>query len=476
MTTTPDDTTTDHIAIDRVTAHPDNVRRHLGDLDELVRSIKTHGVLQPLLVLPADNNGTHLIVAGHRRHAAASAAGLSHVPVVIRDLDRRSVIEAMLIENGNRDSLSVRDEVEAIAKLITIDTAVTPAKLCKRIGKSQRWVRDRMAITVLPTQWLDKLSNGDLTLAQAVAASGCADLGPDHIEGVCTELADSGRWDHDPARTVERYRRRIKLDADEAAAIAKCDKSQIAYFTASNPPPNSARSITALGLDERAHRGEPCHAVYIRRDSWSDRLSQTTYCTAPKRHRQPGAETTSTGAARAEQDRHDDSRVKRRSRLARLAAGTELFARRGGPASSELMVLALHSYIDHASHDAAKFAATMLGLDTDRPFQALAAHAATRAAGLAQAAGAIACGTAEIEAYHSTRHGVLAWYGLLTNHGWEPDDWTAGRLALAAERPPDDEQPAPAEAEAEMADGSDEGDVDTGGDRPADGDDTDQGD
>ena len=103
------------------------------------------------------------------------------------------------------------------------------------------------------------------------------------------------------------------------------------------------------------------------------------------------------------------------------------------------MVLALHSYIDHASHDAAKFAATMLGLDTDRPFQALAAHAATGAAGLAQAAGAIACGTAEVEAYHSTRHGVLAWYGLLTDHGWEPDDWTAARLALAAERQADDD-------------------------------------
>jgi hypothetical protein len=78
-----------------------------------------------------------------------------------------------------------------------------------------------MAITVLPTQWLDKLSDDDLTLAQAVAAAGCADLGPDHIEGVCAELAASGRWDHDPTRTVERYRRRIKLDADEAAAIAK---------------------------------------------------------------------------------------------------------------------------------------------------------------------------------------------------------------------------------------------------------------
>ena len=446
------------VPISAVAPHPDNVRQHLGDLTELVRSIKSHGVLQPLLVLPADDKGVHLVVAGHRRLAAATRAGVERVPIVVRDLDRAAVIEAMLIENGHRSDLNVREEVDAIATLISIDTGVTPAKLSKRIGKSQRWVRDRMAITVLPTQWLDKLSDGDLTLAQAVAAAGCADLGPDHVEGVCAELAASGRWDHDPARTVERYRRRIKLDADEAAAIAKCDKGQVAYFTSNNPPPNTARSLVALGLDERAHRGEPCHAVYIRRDSWSDRLSQTTYCTTPKRHRQTDAQATSTGAARAEQDRHDDPHVKRRARLARLAAGTELFARRrGGPTSSELMVLALHSYIDHASHDAAKFAATMLGLDTDRPFQALAAHAASGAAGLAQAAGAIACGTAEVEAYHSTRHGVLAWYGLLTDHGWEPDDWTAGRLAVAAERQPNDEQSNPEQAGAdEMADEADE--------------------
>ena len=153
------------VPINAVAPHPDNVRQHLGYLTELVRSIKSHGVLQPLLVLPADNQGVHLVVAGHRRLAAAARAGVERVPIVVRDFDRAAVIEAMLIENGHRSDLNVREEVDAIATLISIDTGVTPAKLSKRIGKSQRWVRDRMAITVLPTPWLDKLSDGDLTLA-----------------------------------------------------------------------------------------------------------------------------------------------------------------------------------------------------------------------------------------------------------------------------------------------------------------------
>jgi hypothetical protein len=76
-TTTPHTTTPAVTAVDapteaptgQVAAHPDNPRRQLGDLSELVRSIKTHGVLQPLLVLPADDNDVHLVMGGHRRLA-----------------------------------------------------------------------------------------------------------------------------------------------------------------------------------------------------------------------------------------------------------------------------------------------------------------------------------------------------------------------------------------------------------------------
>jgi ParB/RepB/Spo0J family partition protein len=453
MTTTPTSTddhtvvelTTTDAAITHLAAHPDNPRRALGDLTELVRSIKSHGVLQPLLVLPTNDDGIHLIVAGHRRHAAAIQAGLDRVPITVRDLNESDVIEAMLIENTSRDDLTINDEVTAIAKLISLDGALTPAKLCKRIGKSQRWVRDRMTITVLATCWLGALGDGRLTLAQAVAAAGCADLGADHLDAVCAELANSGGWDRDPARTVERYRRRVKLDAAETAAIAKCEQGGIVHFTTTNPPPSTARTLTMLGIEDRAHRVEPCHAVYIQRDTWSDRLTLTGYCTTPKRHQQPTNDTppSSAGVAnRPERDRRDDPQIKRRARLARLAAGTEMFARRrGAPTSSEMMVLALQSYIDHANHDATKFAATMLGLDSTNPLQTLAAHAATGAAGLARTAGAIACGTAEVEAYHSTRHGVLAWYRLLADHGWEPDEWTATRITHATQHGADSYQP-----------------------------------
>ena len=102
------------IPVDRLVVHPDNPRRKIGDLAELVRSVHHHGILQPLLVLPADNSGQHRIVAGHRRHAAAVTVGLREVPCLVRSLTAVEAIEAMLIENIQRSDLTTSEEVDAI--------------------------------------------------------------------------------------------------------------------------------------------------------------------------------------------------------------------------------------------------------------------------------------------------------------------------------------------------------------------------
>jgi ParB/RepB/Spo0J family partition protein len=133
--------------------HPDNPRTSLGDLTELTRSIRSHGILQPLVVLPADEQGMYRIIAGHRRHAAGLKAELTDVPAVIRPMTATEVIEAMLSENVNRDGLTIAEEVRAIERLMSLDSGLTPAKLCKRIGRSQSWVRARMAVTILPARW-----------------------------------------------------------------------------------------------------------------------------------------------------------------------------------------------------------------------------------------------------------------------------------------------------------------------------------
>jgi ParB family transcriptional regulator, chromosome partitioning protein len=69
MTTTTTETV-QHLALTQVAPHAENVRGSLGNLDDLIRSVKTSGILAPLLVLPANDAGVHHIVAGHRRYAA----------------------------------------------------------------------------------------------------------------------------------------------------------------------------------------------------------------------------------------------------------------------------------------------------------------------------------------------------------------------------------------------------------------------
>ena len=98
--------TEQQLPIARLREHPANVREDLGDLDELAASIRSHGILQPVVVQPNPAEpGTFLILAGHRRTAAAALAGLSTVPVTVRAAAGPKAIEIMLIENCQRHDL-----------------------------------------------------------------------------------------------------------------------------------------------------------------------------------------------------------------------------------------------------------------------------------------------------------------------------------------------------------------------------------
>jgi ParB/RepB/Spo0J family partition protein len=271
--------------VDALVPHPDNPRTSLGDLDELARSIKAHGVLQPLVVLPAGDDGRHLMVTGHRRHAAAIQAKATHVPAVVRDLDPAEVVEAMLIENVNRSALTTSEEVRAIERLMDLNGGkLTPAKLCKRIGRAQGWVRTRMAICALSPQWREAIDRGELSLAAGDAAASVADLGPDHVEALCKRFAGHTWGDHN--RLAADHRQRVEGDAAYDQAVAKAKRRKgTAVFTGEDPP--DWYLVLAEFLDaecQKAHRGEPCHAVLIERTTYGQGFERTGICTSPDRH------------------------------------------------------------------------------------------------------------------------------------------------------------------------------------------------
>lgn len=446
--------------------HPDNPRVSLGDLTELTRSIRSHGIIEPLVVLPANDQGVYLIVAGRRRHAAGLKAGITDVPAVVRPMTTIEVIEAGLSENGNRTDLTVGEEVRAIERLMSLDEGVTPAKLCKRIGRSQAWVRSRMAVTILPSRWRTALDKGDLSLAAGEAAASVADLGPEHLDAVCERL--SGRRGQEPARVVSDYRDALRRADAYDKAVSKAQAKHSVVFTNDEPAPDKAKRLGELFDSDgcKAHTTEPCHAVVVRTRYWGDGVDTWEVCTDPRRHA-PSKVGTKNGSDLAT-DRTpvrnngsgDDSHAKRKARLARLAQAAETFRKpRGGFSQSDLTRIALHGLIREAGQDALKFAATMLGHDqprevnVDKLLDGVDTHAA-----LVRVAGAVALGLAENRMYWSSGSAPCRDYlDLLTRSGWTPDEFTADLIARNAARD-EDEGDADGDAEDDPGDSDDEDD------------------
>ncbi|EKQ57774.1 MULTISPECIES: ParB/RepB/Spo0J family partition protein [unclassified Clostridium] len=124
--------------------------RKLFDSDkiaELAESIKTHGIIQPL-ILKKHINDQYIIVAGERRWRAAKMAGLKEIPAVIMDLSDKDTLEISLIENIQREDLNPIEEALAYRELLN-DFKITQEELSKRIGKSRVAIANTMRLTNL---------------------------------------------------------------------------------------------------------------------------------------------------------------------------------------------------------------------------------------------------------------------------------------------------------------------------------------
>ena len=136
-------------------------------LAELAQSISLHGVLQPLLVKPM-TNGRYLLVAGERRWRASRMAGLSVVPVIIREMDEKEVAEISLIENLQREDLNPVEEALGYKELMDA-YALTQDEVAKRVGKSRPAIANALRLLVLPDDVLDMLSKGRISAGHARA-------------------------------------------------------------------------------------------------------------------------------------------------------------------------------------------------------------------------------------------------------------------------------------------------------------------
>lgn len=155
------------LKINEIEPNRDQPRKEFDEaaLAELSDSISQHGVLQPLLVRPLLDGGYQL-VAGERRWRAARMAGLTEVPVVIRSMTDREVMELALIENLQREDLNPVEEAEGYRHLME-SYDLTQEDVARIVGKSRPAVSNAMRLLALPSDVLKMVSNGTLSSGHA---------------------------------------------------------------------------------------------------------------------------------------------------------------------------------------------------------------------------------------------------------------------------------------------------------------------
>lgn len=160
------------IATDDIKPNPNQPRTHFNeqDIEQLARSIKEHGILQPLLVSDKEN-GAYQLIAGERRWRAAKIANLEKVPVLVRETNPQEILELALIENIQRADLSALEEAAAYQKLAN-DFQLTQQEIAERVGKSRTTITNTLRLLELPDKIQKSLNNNEITEGHARALLG----------------------------------------------------------------------------------------------------------------------------------------------------------------------------------------------------------------------------------------------------------------------------------------------------------------
>ena len=191
------------VPVASIEPHLGQPRRYFDEaaLDELAASIRTRGVIQPIIVRPAD--GHYQIVAGERRWRAAQLAKLHDVPVVVRELRDDQALEIAIIENVQRADLNAIEEGAAYEELIT-RFGRTQEDVAREVGKSRSHIANTVRLLKLPDQVKAWIREGKLTAGHARTLLGEADpqaRARELIEGALTvRQAEQKKAEHRSAK------------------------------------------------------------------------------------------------------------------------------------------------------------------------------------------------------------------------------------------------------------------------------------
>jgi ParB family chromosome partitioning protein len=162
------------VSIESIRPNPRQPRKIFNEqeLDELSRSLKVDGVIQPLIV--AKEGDEYVLIAGERRWRASKRAGLKTVPVLVKDLAPDEMLRIALIENIQRSNLNVIEEAEAYAALIQ-DFGLTQEECAKKVGKERTTISNLLRILNLPKEIQEDLVADRLSMGHGRALLALSD-------------------------------------------------------------------------------------------------------------------------------------------------------------------------------------------------------------------------------------------------------------------------------------------------------------
>ena len=159
------------VKIEEIEPNVNQPRTHFDDekIKELANSVSAHGLISPIVVKPLAS-GKYKIIAGERRFRASKIAGLSEVPVLIKDIDKK-ITELALVENLQREDLSPLEEAKGY-KVLVDAYKLTQEDIAKVIGKSRSYIANTLRLLSLPEYVIESLEKKEITAGHARALLG----------------------------------------------------------------------------------------------------------------------------------------------------------------------------------------------------------------------------------------------------------------------------------------------------------------
>lgn len=236
------------VSIERLIEDPDNERKTFRNMDDLIESVRLHGIIEPITVTPDGEN--FRILTGHRRYRAAKAVGLPDIEVLVREPEDRSTRRfKSLISNIQRENIGAVELAETLRALLDAEAVPTQRELARQIGKSEQWMSGILRILDMPVRLQELLRNRATSVGYDTAQR-IAQVSDAHLQEELVQAALAGE-------TTREIRLRIDSRKSTAAQPRRQGKAAVVQFT--EKVGNCVATVKAKRGDEA--RGEMLEAL-----------------------------------------------------------------------------------------------------------------------------------------------------------------------------------------------------------------------